>query len=219
MKNYKAVIFDLDGTLIDSMWVWQKIDEVYLTQFNLAVPEDMDEALEGMSFTETATYFKNRFELTESVEEIKAAWNALAWEFYTEQVPLKKGVRAFLELMAEKGIVMGIATSNSTELVQAVLKKHGINHLFKSIRTSCEVEKGKPHPFIYLKVAEDLGVSPDTCLIFEDVPNGIRAGQAAGMEAWAVEDRQLETVKVTLHELADHYINDFDEAIALLKAL
>ncbi len=217
MKDYQAMIFDLDGTLIDSMWVWRKIDEVYLAQLNYEVPEDIEEALEGMSFTESATYFKTRFQIEDTIDEIKEAWNDLAWQFYTEEVPLKKGVQAFLEYATAQGIKLGIATSNSTKLVHAVLKKHGIDHLFESIRTSCEVEKGKPHPYIYLKVAEDLGVAPENCLVFEDVANGVRAGKAAGMDVWAVEDGQSEETKIVLNQLAERMVLDFDEAMRLLK--
>ncbi|MGL5675690.1 MAG: HAD family hydrolase, partial [Cellulosilyticaceae bacterium] len=184
-KAYKAVLFDLDGTLIDSMWVWEKIDEVFLGKYNITPPKDMDSVLEGKSFTETATYFKERFRLDESVEAIKDCWNQLAWEFYTQQVPLKPGVASFLDYLKEKNIKMGIATSNSVELVTAVLEHLGIQGYFETVRTSCEVEKGKPHPYIYLKVAEELGVAPEDCLVFEDVPNGVRAGLNAGMDVWA----------------------------------
>lgn len=217
MKDYKAVIFDLDGTLIDSMWVWEKIDVAYLGRYNIPVPECMDSALEGKSFTETATYFKERFNVPQSVEEIKQTWNELAWEFYTQEVPLKQGVKEFLELMKAKNIKLGIATSNSTELVHAVLKHLEIDSYFHTIRTSCEVEKGKPHPYIYLKVAEDLGVKGEECLVFEDVPNGVRAGKNAGMDVWAVEDRQTEGAKVDLRALADRMIVDFDEAVNAFK--
>ncbi|MGL5676020.1 MAG: HAD family hydrolase, partial [Cellulosilyticaceae bacterium] len=77
-------------------------------------------------------------------------------------------------------------------------------------------EKGKPHPYIYLKVAEELGVAPEDCLVFEDVPNGVRAGLNAGMDVWAVEDRQTEAMKETLKELAQCMISHYDEAIEKL---
>lgn len=217
VKQYKAVLFDLDGTLIDSMWVWEKIDKVFLGKYNIEPPHDMDSVLEGKSFTETATYFKERFNLQESIEEIKHCWNQLAWDFYTKEVPLKPGVKQFLAHLKANNIKMGIATSNSVELVTAVLNHLDIASYFETVRTSCEVEKGKPHPYIYLKVAEDLGVKPEECLVFEDVPNGVRAGLAAGMDVWAVEDRQTDEMKTLLKQLAGGMIGHYEEMIVHIK--
>ena len=212
-----AVIFDLDGTLVDSMWVWEKVDETFLGQLGIEVPSDMNKDLEGKSFTETAIYFKERFKLEMSVEEIKQSWNEMGWEFYTHQVPLKKGVKEFLEFLSEQGIKMGIATSNSIELVRAVLKALDIERYFGQIRTSCEVGRGKPFPDIYLKVAEDLQVDPSRCLVFEDIPNGVRAGKNAGMTAWGVLDRQEAALWEETKDLADDHITDYHEAINKLK--
>ena len=212
-----AVIFDLDGTLVDSMWVWEKVDETFLGQLGIEVPSDMNKDLEGKSFTETAIYFKERFKLEMSVEEIKQSWNEMGWEFYTHQVPLKKGVKEFLEFLSEQGIKMGIATSNSIELVRAVLKALDIERYFVQIRTSCEVGRGKPFPDIYLKVAEDLQVDPSRCLVFEDIPNGVRAGKNAGMTAWGVLDRQEAALWEETKDLADDHITDYHEAINKLK--
>lgn len=216
-QQYDAVIFDLDGTLIDSMWVWEKIDEVFLGNLNIEVPKDMNQFLEGKSFTETAIYFKERFDLTMSIEAIKQTWLEMAWAFYTEQVPLKKGVKAFLQALQAQGIKMGIATSNSIELVEAVLKHLEIEAFFSQVRTSCEVGKGKPFPDIYLKVAEDLDVDPARCLVFEDIPNGVRAGKNAGMTAWCINDRQGEVLWEEAKGLADDFIEDYHEAMEKLQ--
>lgn len=215
-KQFDAVIFDLDGTLVDSMWVWTEIDRQFLGKRNIEVPTDMDKALEGMSFTETAQYFKERFNLEMSVEDIKAEWNECAWDFYTKQVPLKKGVREFLEILKAQNIKIGIATSNSVLLVEAVLKALDIQDYFQQIRTSCEVGRGKPFPDIYLKVADDLGAEPNRCLVFEDIPNGVRAGKNAGMTAWCIKDRQEDEVWEEAKALADQAVNDYDEVCTLL---
>lgn len=208
-EKIEAVIFDLDGTLIDSMWVWKELDRTFLETYGLTVPDDMEKELEGKSFTETAEYFKTRFKLHLSVEEIKETWNQMAWQFYTQQVELKEGVREFLQWLKKENIKMGIATSNSIQLVTGVLQALQIQDYFTQIRTSCEVGRGKPFPDIYLKVADDLKVNPKNCLVFEDIPNGILAGKNAGMIAWGVEDRQSVELKKELIELADDFVENY----------
>ncbi len=161
----KAVIFDLDGSMVDSMWIWRAIDIEYLGRFNIALPEKLQADIEGMSFSETAAYFKERFALPDSLEQIKADWNRMAWHKYEQDVPLKKGVLALLDYCKVHNILLGIATSNSRELVETVVRAHHLESYFDCIMTACEVEKGKPAPDIYLAVAKALQVSPaDWCL-------------------------------------------------------
>lgn len=212
-KKIKAVIFDLDGTLIDSMWVWKQIDKEFLGKRNIVVPENLDKEIEGKSFTETAEYFKDRFNLSISVDDIKAEWSRMAWDFYTNRVELKKGAKQFLESLAAQNIKAGIATSNNRELVEGVLEALEIKKYFMSIRTSCEVGRGKPFPDIYLKVAEDLQVEAKACLVFEDIPNGVRAGKNAAMIVCAIKDRQPQEVWEEAKQLADYNAEDYYSVI------
>lgn len=216
LKDIEAVIFDLDGTLIDSMWMWKEIDIQYLERFGLTMPEDLQSCIEGMSFSETAFYFKQRFSLPSSLEEIKADWNQMAWDKYAHQVPFKKGAKGFLTYLKEKGVKTGIATSNSVELVELVLETHDAKGFFDSIHTSCEVKKGKPAPDIYELVASELQVRPENCLVFEDVPQGIMAGKNAGMKVCSVYDDFSRDMEEEKRALSDYYIQDFDE-IALIR--
>lgn len=217
IKQYDAVIFDLDGTLIDSMWVWYKIDEEFLGSRNIAVPQNLNKEIEGMSFTETAHYFKKRFELDMDIETIKEVWMKMAWDLYTNEVPLKEGVKEFLESLKLNNIKIGIASSNSRELIYAILDAHGIREYFEQIKTSCEVGRGKPYPDIYLKVAEELNVEPQRCLVFEDIPNGVRAGKNAGMTVWCVADRQDDELWEEAKSVADNHINNYFEVIKQLS--
>ena len=210
LENIDAVIFDLDGSLVDSMWMWRQIDIEYLGKFGIELPEDLQEAIEGMSFSETAGYFKERFRLPDSIQQIKADWNAMAWDKYSNEVPLKEGVDDFLEICREQGILLGIATSNSRELVQNIVSVHGLEDYFSCIMTGCDVAKGKPAPDIYLAGANALNVEPGRCLVFEDIIPGILAGKAAGMKVCAVEDAYSITVKEEKMLAADYYIEDFN---------
>ncbi len=212
LENVKAVIFDLDGTLADSMWVWTSVDHDYIKEYNLVVPETFYDEMEGMSFTETAQYFLDTFpQITLSLEELKQAWVTMAEEKYRHEVVLKKGIRKFLAELKEKGILVGMATSNSRVLAEGILESNDIRKYFDTIWTSCDVKAGKPAPDVYLKVAEELGVSPQDCLVFEDVPMGILAGKNAGMKVCAVEDTFSAHQREKKRELADYYIRDYDD--------
>ena len=142
---------------------------------------------------------------------MKEDWNRMAWDKYMNEVMLKPGADVFLHHCLDKGIKLGIATSNSRQLVEAVAKARGFGKDFDCIMTACEVEKGKPSPDIYLAVADKLGVEPEECLVFEDITPGIMAGKNAGMRVCAVEDdysmHQIEEKKA----LADYYIRDYYE--------
>ena len=211
LQDIKAVIFDLDGSLVDSMWIWRDIDIAYLGRFGIELPEELQTEIEGKSFSETAVYFKERFQIPDSLEQMKEEWNKMAWDKYMYEVMLKPGADVFLKYCIEKGIKLGIATSNSRQLVEAVADARGFGKNFDCIMTACEVEKGKPSPDIYLAVADKLGVDPANCLVFEDITPGIMAGKNAGMRVCAVEDdysmHQMEEKKA----LADYYIKDYYE--------
>lgn len=209
MKDKEAVIFDLDGSLVDSMWMWRQIDIEYLGRFDIPLPENLQACIEGMSFSETAVYFKERFNLPDSLEQIKEDWNRMAWDKYMNEVPLKPGVDIFLQNCRERGIKLGIATSNSRNLVETIADAHGLHDYFSCIMTACDVGRGKPAPDIYLAVAENLQVAPQKCLVFEDIIPGIQAGKNAGMEVCAVDDAYSIPVREAKMELADYYIEDF----------
>lgn len=213
LSRKKAVIFDLDGTLVDSMWMWKAIDVEYLARFGLRCPDDLQKEIEGMSFSETAAYFKNRFRLNESLEEIKDAWVQMSIEKYRREVPLKPGARAFLDYISGRGLAAGIATSNGKAMVDAVLDSLDIRRYFKVVATACEVAAGKPAPDIYLNVAGRLKVAPEDCIVFEDVPAGIQAGKSAGMTVFAIEDEFSLSMEDEKKALADYYIRDYFELL------
>ena len=164
LQGIEAVLFDLDGSLVDSMWLWREIDIEYLGRFGIPLPEGLQADIEGMSFTETAQYFKDRFQIPDPVEQMKKDWNQMAWDKYSSQVPLKAGARELIEYCRGKGIRLGIASSNSRELIENVTGAHGILSYFETIVTGCDVNRGKPSPDIYLEAAGRCKVRPERCL-------------------------------------------------------
>lgn len=214
LDDIKAVIFDMDGTLIDSMWVWSSIDDEFLSKYNLTEPDNFHEGMEGKSYSEVAQYFLDIFPTLElTLEEIMDEWNEMAHDAYMTKVPLKEGAFSFLQKMKNQGIRLGIATSNSRTLVDDTLRVLGIDSYFDAVRTSCEAGAGKPAPDVYLLVAKDLEIAPEHCLVFEDVPMGIMAGKNAGMRTCAVEDLFSAHQKEKKIELADYYIKDYYEVL------
>lgn len=209
LNNIDTVIFDLDGSLVDSMWMWRAIDIEYLGRFGIPLPEGLQSQIEGMSFSETAVYFKEVFGIPDSTEKIKDDWNRMAWDKYTNEVPLKPGIPEFLEGCRENGIRLGIATSNSRELVENIAEVHRLKEYFSSIMTGCDVARGKPAPDIYLAVAGQLNAEPAKCLVFEDIIPGIQAGLNAGMRVCAVEDAYFLHDRESKRALADYYIENY----------
>lgn len=211
LKGIRAVLFDLDGTLVDSMGLWKEIDIEFLGARGLSCEDDLQEKIEGMSFTETAQFFQSNYHLTESVEELKAIWNHMAEHKYRHEVPLKPGVLPFLDALKARNIRMGIATSNSEELVAAVNDAYHFDRYMDCIVTACSVCKGKPAPDVYLEAARQLNVSPADCLVFEDILKGIQAGKNAGMKVCGVEDSYSAAWREEKIRQSDYYITSYAE--------
>lgn len=211
LENVEAVLFDLDGTIVDSMWMWKNIDIEYLGSLGLKCPEDLQKCIEGMSFYETAVYFKDRFGIDDSLQDIMECWNDMAYEKYQNEVMLKTGVYDFIKYLKENGYKLGIATSNSRRLAYASLISREILEYFGVVLTGDECGKGKPEPDVYINSAMKLGVDPSKCLVFEDLPAGITAGKRAGMKTVAVWDQYSDYLDNTKREMADYYITDYKE--------
>lgn len=190
MKTYKAVIFDLDGTLIDSMGIWGEVDKEFLTKRGIKVPVDLfDDMQTGNSYQEMAVYFKKRFSLPDSTTEIMQEWTDLVTEHYHKTIQLKEGVLEILQLLRSKDIPMGIGTSNTLELAKAVLRLHGIEEFFSAIVAGCSDIKGKPNPDIFLRVAEEIDIDCEACVVIEDTFVGVCAAKNAKMNVIAIYDK------------------------------
>ena len=214
LTGKKAVIFDMDGSLVDSMWIWPEVDRIYMEKYHLTEPATFHRDIEGKSYTETAQYFVDTFRtLDRTVEQVMQEWRDMTIRLYATEVFPKPGAVEFLKAMKKQGVLLGIATSNDRTIADAALQARHLAPYFDSIRTSCEVSAGKPAPDVYLKVAEDLRIEPSSCLVFEDVPNGILAGKNAGMEVCAVDDEFSRPLEAEKKRLADYVIRDFNDIL------
>ncbi|WP_252247628.1 HAD family phosphatase [Clostridium sp. ZS6] len=213
LNNIKAAIFDLDGTLVDSMMIWQKIDIDYLKERGHELPKDLKNDIIHLSFKQTATYFKNRFNIEDSVETILNHWHDMAFKYYSTNVKLKDGVKEFLDKLKSNNIKIGLATSNSNELLEVCLKANNIYDYFDSITTTGETEKGKDSPDVYLLAAKRLDTTPDKCVVFEDILPAIKSAKVAGMKVIAVKDEFSIDSKEDIINASDKYITSFFELI------
>ena len=192
MKQYKGAIFDLDGTLLDSMRVWDDIDVAFLKKRGLEVPPDYQEAITPLGFLEAARYTIRRFGFPETPEELIQEWHQMAVDAYTYEVELKDGSAEYLRYLKEKGIRMAVATSSSPELYEPALKRNGIYD-------------------IYEKAAEKLSLPPETCVVYEDILAGIRGAKMGGFAAVGVYDRSGEGNRAKMEQEADRYVTSFKE--------
>ncbi len=213
LNDINGAIFDLDGTLVDSMWVWTQIDVDYLKMKGYSMPDDLRSEIVHLSFAQTAVYFKEKFNLDDSIEKITQDWHDMAFDHYSNNVKLKLGVKDFLNMLKALKIKIALATSNSIPLLEACLKNNGIYHYFDSITTTDEVSTGKDCPDVYLLAANKLGIHPKDCLVFEDILPAVQGAKAANMKVIAVEDTECLDSKEDLLKYADKYIHSFEELL------
>ena len=211
ISDFKAMIFDLDGTVFESMELWNDVDRHYLERFGLTCPSDLQDDLDGLSFHENAVYFKERFHIEDSLDKIESDWMEMVTEEYCKIVPMKKGVEDFLKAIKKRGICTGIASSNSKSLIEETLRCRGLASYFDIIVTCDDVSANKPAPDVYLKAALLLNTDPKNCLVFEDIPKGIMAGHRAGMKVCAVEDPYSAALRNEKIQMADYFIDDFTD--------
>lgn len=185
ISNFKGVIFDLDGTLVDSHWVWSQIDIDFLGERGFAVPENYGKAVSAMDFRQAAVYTKELFSLPESIQEITKQWRDMAIWHYANDIEPVKGAPEFVRKLHSKGVKIALATASSRELYEPVLKRCGIYDCFDFFATTEQVERGKGFPDIYLFAARGLGLSCKDCAVFEDIIEGINAAKTGGFTVFA----------------------------------
>lgn len=212
LRKKKAAIFDLDGTLLDSMDVWTEVDRRFLARRGIPLPDDYADALAPLGFHAAAEYTKKRFSLPDAEEHIMDEWFSLAVDAYANDVPFKPGAGAYLDSLSRRRIPIAAATASRAEFYIPALKRLGVWDCFSSVTEIGEVARGKGSPDIYLRAAEKLGMAPEDCVVFEDILPGIRGAAAGGFYTVAVhDDRAAE--KDMIRALCDRYIYSFEEML------
>lgn len=208
----KGAIFDVDGTLLDSMEIWEEAGIRYLKKQKIEPEPGLSRLLFPMTVEEAACYMQETCHLSQSTDQIIEGILHTVQDFYYYEAPLKPGVKELLEKMKQRKIPMVIATSSERDHIDAAFQRLGIAHYFERIFTCSEVGAGKSQPLIYQKAAEYLGTKPgDTC-VFEDVLHAIRTAKKAGFYTAAVYDRFSNNDQEEIKKTADLYYADLRTA-------
>lgn len=187
LNSIKAVIFDMDGLVIDSEPFWDKADNELLRRRGKKYSSEVRKHILGRGQRESMEYFKNEFGLSGEIDDLIEERLSILYELLLPQMTLMEGAREAVNKFYKRGFLLAIATGgHRKENVIKILLKLGLAEYFFVIVTFQDAARGKPAPDIYLKMAELLGVAPEHCLVLEDSPNGVVAGKAAGMIVYGV---------------------------------
>lgn len=207
----KGIIFDMDGTLLDSMPTWRGIGGTLLKNNGIQPPEDINDRLKELSFIDTAHYFRSDLGLQMSVEDIVAGINDLMRRAYAETVPLKKGTKEVLERLRNKGYKMSIATATDRELALIGLKRLGILDYFEVVVSCGDIGHWKDEPAIYKEVTKMMGLNEDEVVIVEDAGYCVKTAKEAGFKVLGIYDSEAELEAEMIKELCDYYMLEITE--------
>jgi len=211
--NKSYGIFDLDGTLVDSMEWWKGLAEEFLRSQGVEkLPDSLLSQIKTMTIPESAALFIRIFGISGTVSSVAEEMNALMDRHYREDISLKPGVKAYLRRLKEKGIRMCVASATSKELVEACLKRLGAADYFEAFLSCEDVGAGKTRPDIYLEAARKMNCRPDEALVVEDALHAIETAKKAGFSTAAVYDKANKEQE-KIRETADIYLKSFDEQL------
>ena len=212
----KGAIFDFDGTLFDSMFIWNTAGETYLRSIGIEPREDLRKVLKTMSLLQSATYIRDKYAVELTLEEIMNGINRTVENFYFHTVQPKEGVATFLEQMKKQGVKICLATATDRYQVEAALKRCCMEHFFSEIFTCTDVGHGKDEPVIFRKAMDYLGTTRANTVVFEDAYHAAKTAKADGFVTVAVYDSHEEKQK-ELQALSDFYFENYTKTDTFWK--
>ena len=209
----KAAIFDLDGTLLDSMGVWDQVDIDFLAKRGIEVPADYMGKVAAMQFRQIAEYTIARFGLPDTPEALMQEWDDMARVAYSTVVEAKPHAVEYLSYLKRSGAKLAVATSLPPALREPAMKHVGIFDYFDQIVSVDDAnDVGKDRPDVFLLAAGRLGVVPEQCTVFEDLLVAMRSAKSVGMRVWAIHDDSSDGDWPDICGLADGVLFAFSEA-------
>lgn len=234
-KNKKVIIFDLDGTLIDSIGVWNDIDRELIEELgtiefdNVNIGKQRDTKLKEFSKSEDmyldyCGFLKEKYGFKESKEEAKRIRYEIAKKHLRTKIDYKKDAEKVIKYLKEKGFILAIATTTNEHTIQSykyenmnIINKANLNDYFSLIYSKSAVKELKPNPEVHEKIMKELNVKPEDCLIIEDSLIGVEAANNAGIEVVSLYDKYSDEDRDEINRLSEYQFNNFDEILKYIK--
>lgn len=216
MKSMEAIIFDLDGTLLDSMHFWDNLMFDFIRDKGLSFDSELIRLLPEQTIKETAEYVSDRYPHLGGAQQILSNWQNRAIEAYRTELLLKPGARELVIELASSGKKLAIATMSEHAVVDRVLERHGLDQYFEVVYTVEDVDVGKHQPKIWLEIAKRIGVPPESCIVIEDAYFAAKTAKSAGFFVIGTKDASNAAFADELIRLADQYVDSLSELIGAL---
>lgn len=211
--RFTGAIFDMDGTIIDSMALWKNMAWGIFEENDLQIPKNLEENIYSMTFLDAAKYCIQISNTDKKAEELVCDWEMRALDFYDTKIEVKPYVEEFLEYLKQMGICISLTTSNFEVVARKILKRLGLIEYFDSFTFTQEVTRSKHYPDVFNLAAERLCVKPSECIVFEDSLSSIKGAKAAGMFVVGVQDVHAAIDAEEIKRESDLYIKSFDKLI------
>lgn len=212
--SFSAAIFDFDDTLALTHDLWKQVDIAFLRSRGISYTPDVGRTLTMLGFAGGARWCIERYGLKDTVEGICDEWNSMGRALYATQVRLRPGAREYFAALRSEGVPLALATTNDPDVLGAMKANVDVYDLFDAVVCAKEVGCGKDHPDIYLEAARRISAKPESCMVFEDLLQGICSAKRAGMRTCAVLSNNPLQNEREVVAAADCSISNWREALA-----